>query len=161
MTDGPVPPEQAADPDGRDGCRTPMQWNGNPGAGFSTRDPWLPIPATAATVNVADQLTDSRSLLTLYRELIHLRRDTAVLRAGDYRPCAADPYVYAYHRHDLTDDVLIAANFSNADCRYADPQLTGRGDRLLSTAGPGGDEVELEPLHLRPLEATVIRLASG
>jgi alpha-glucosidase len=159
MIDGPVSPEQAADPDGRDGCRTPMQWNGNPGAGFTTGGPWLPIPATAATVNVADQLTDPGSLLNLYRELIRLRRDTPVLRAGDYQPCAADPYVYAYHRHDPTDDVLIAANFSDSDRRYADPQLTARGDRLLSTAGPGGDEVELGPLHLRPLEATVIRLS--
>jgi alpha-glucosidase len=35
MTDGPVPPEQARDPDGRDACRTPMQWNGSSGAGFS------------------------------------------------------------------------------------------------------------------------------
>src|ERR1019366_6255633 len=49
---------------------------------------------------------DPRSLLTFYRDLIHLRRETAVLRAGDYQPCAADPYVYAYHRHDPTDDVL-------------------------------------------------------
>jgi alpha-glucosidase len=161
MTDGPVPPEHATDPDGRDGCRTPMQWNGNPGAGFTTGDPWLPIPATAATVNVADQLTDPRSLLTFYRDLVHLRRETAVLRAGDYQPCAADPYVYAYHRHDPTDDVLIAANFSGSDRRYADPRLPARGKRLLSTALAGGDEVELRPLHLRPLEATVIRLVSG
>jgi hypothetical protein len=47
-----------------------------------------------------------------------------VLRGGDYQPCAADPYVYAYHRHDPTDDVLIAVNFSDSDRRYADPQLT-------------------------------------
>jgi alpha-glucosidase len=160
MTDGPVSPEQAADPEGRDACRTPMQWNGDPGAGFTTGDSWLAIPASAATVNVADQLTDPSSLLTLYRELIHLRRDTAVLRAGDYQPCAADPHVCAYRRHDATDDVLIAANFSDFDRRYADPQLTARGHRLLSTVVPGGDEVELGPLHLRPLEATVIRLAS-
>lgn len=140
MTDGPVPAEQAADPDGRDGCRTPMQWNGNARAGFTTGGPWLPIPATAATVNVADQLTAPGSLLNFYRQLIQLRRDTAVLRAGDYRPCAADPYVYAYRRHDSTDDVLVAANFSDCDRRYADPELSARGDRLLSSAGPGGDE---------------------
>ncbi len=162
MTDGAVPAEQATDPDGRDGCRTPMQWNGGPGAGFTTGVPWLPIPATAATVNVTDQLTDPSSLLTFYRELIGLRRDTGVLRAGAYQPCAADPYVYAYHRQDTTDDVLIAANFSDSDRRYADPQLPARGERLLSTAEPGDDdEAELRPLHLRPLEATVIRLATG
>ena len=88
-----------------------------------TRGPWLPIPATAATVNVANQLTNPSSLLNLYRELIQLRRDTAVLRTGDCRPCAADPYVYAYRRHDLTADVLIAANFSDTHRGYVDPQL--------------------------------------
>jgi hypothetical protein len=84
-----------------------------------------------------------------------------VLRAGDYQPFAADPYFYAYHRHGATDDALIAVNLSDSDRCYADPPLPGRGDRLLSSAGPRGDEVELGPLHLRPLEATVIRLASG
>ena len=39
MTDGPVLPEQAADPDGRDGCRTPMQWNGKRRGWFHHRRP--------------------------------------------------------------------------------------------------------------------------
>jgi alpha-glucosidase len=158
MTDGPVAPEHATDPDGRDGCRTPMQWNRNVGAGFTTGDPWLPIPASAATVNVSDQLSAPGSLLSFYQQLIHLRHETAVLRAGEYKPCAADPHVYAYHRHDATDDVLMAANFSDSDRCYADPALPARGHRLLSSAARGGDEVELRPLRLRPLEASVIRL---
>jgi alpha-glucosidase len=28
---------------GRDGCRTPMQWNGEKFAGFSIAMPWLPV----------------------------------------------------------------------------------------------------------------------
>jgi hypothetical protein len=49
-----------------------------------------------------------------------------------------------------TDDVLIAANFSDSDRRYADPLLPVRGDHLLSSAVAGGDEIERRPLHLRP-----------
>ncbi len=161
MIDGPVSPS-------RQQTQTAGTAVAPPCSGTATPVPVSPpaargcrSPPTAATVKVADQLTDPSSLLNFYRELIRPRRDTPVLRAGDYQPCAADPYLYAYHRHDPTDDVLIAANFSDSDRRYADPQLTARGDRLLSTAGPGGDEVELGPLHLRPLEATVIRLTSG
>jgi hypothetical protein len=46
--------------------------------------------------------------------------------------------------------VLIAANFSDSDRRYADPLLPVRGDHLLSSAVAGGDEIERRPLHLRP-----------
>jgi hypothetical protein len=85
-----------------------------------------------------------------YRQLIQLRRDTAVLRAGDYRPCAADPYAYAYHRHDPTDEVLIATNFADSDCRYADPQLTTRGDRLPSSTGTRSSWDRYTVAHSRP-----------
>src|SRR6185369_4869433 len=46
-----IAPEQVRDPfeknvpgmgQGRDGCRTPMQWDGSPGAGFTDSVPWLP-----------------------------------------------------------------------------------------------------------------------
>ncbi len=53
MPEASIPPEQQQDPWGirvpglgRDGCRTPMQWDDQPQAGFSpveTSLPWLPI----------------------------------------------------------------------------------------------------------------------
>src|SRR5262249_1607508 len=71
MRDGFIPPEQLQDPVGkrfpglgRDPERTPMQWTGEPGAGFTTgSETWLPIGDDAPTVNVARQLRDPRSLL--------------------------------------------------------------------------------------------------
>jgi alpha-glucosidase len=63
---------------GRDPERTPMQWSGGPGAGFTSPDatPWLPF-GDAAACNVADQRDDERSVLHLARELIALRRSFA------------------------------------------------------------------------------------
>jgi len=66
MTDRSRPPSSAADLDGRDGCRTPMQSGpATPVLVSPPGGPWLPIPATAATVNVADQLTDPRLVAEL------------------------------------------------------------------------------------------------
>ena len=69
---------------GRDGERTPMQWDAsNPQAGFST-DPhtWLPIPASYKTTNVQSELADPNSLLNWYKSLITMRRTRDSVRDG-------------------------------------------------------------------------------
>ena len=45
---------------GRDGERTPMQWNTTPNAGFSKKDPWLPVPGSYKTHNVASGVEGSQ-----------------------------------------------------------------------------------------------------
>lgn len=70
----------------RDRCRTPMQWDKSPTAGFNNlnNQSWLPVNLNYAEgVNVADQLMDARSLLNYYRRLLRLRRDTPALRRGE------------------------------------------------------------------------------
>jgi alpha-glucosidase len=78
MRDGPghVPPLDRA---GRDAHRHPMQWDGTPGGGFTTGEPWLPL-VDPADRNVADQASDPESLLSLYRDLLAWRR---AVREGD------------------------------------------------------------------------------
>jgi alpha-glucosidase len=69
---------------GRDGERTPMQWDtSNAQAGFS-RDPhtWLPLPSNYTTVNVESEAKDPDSLLNWYKQLILLCRDLPALRDG-------------------------------------------------------------------------------
>jgi alpha-glucosidase len=67
---------------GRDGERTPMQWNGSANAGFTTGTPWLPVPPTAATVNVKAEEAERDSLLAWYRALIRLKKTTPALERG-------------------------------------------------------------------------------
>ncbi|QJY50260.1 glycoside hydrolase family 13 protein [Pseudonocardia broussonetiae] len=60
---------------GRDGCRVPIPWEGTaPGFGFTSGEPWLPIPAQWADRLVADQLEDTASTLSVYRRALELRR---------------------------------------------------------------------------------------
>ena len=91
MCDVPIAPDQVQDPFeknvpgmglGRDPERTPMQWSAAPNAGFTLpqNKPWLPIAADVATVNVEAEQADPKSMLTLYRRLIALRRAERLLR---------------------------------------------------------------------------------
>jgi alpha-glucosidase len=69
---------------GRDGERTPMQWDSsNAQAGFSTnRAAWLPVPANYKTINVQAESADPDSLLNWHKKLIHMRRDLPALHDG-------------------------------------------------------------------------------
>jgi alpha-glucosidase len=161
MTDVAVPSAQAYDPAGRDPCRSPMQWDTGPAAGFTTGDPWLPVPASARTVNVAAQRDHPGSLLRFYQALLRLRRAHPALRRGSYRACAAHPDVFAYRRREGAEDLLVACSFADRPGAFDDPALPARGRLLLSTipGRAGGEHAGLRPLSLAPLEAVVVELA--
>jgi alpha-glucosidase len=67
----------------RDGCRAPMTWSGDAKAGFTSGQPWLPIPPDAASRNVERQRASEGTVLAHYRRLLALRRGSAALRTGE------------------------------------------------------------------------------
>ena len=68
---------------GRDGERTPMQWDASADAGFSTSaSTWLPVAPNYSTINVANEQKDPQSLLNWYERLIALRRSNPALHDG-------------------------------------------------------------------------------
>lgn len=68
---------------GRDGCRTPMVWDGGaPNAGFSEGRPWLPVKQLQASRNVAGQEAAKDSVLHHYREMLSFRKATPALVNG-------------------------------------------------------------------------------
>jgi alpha-glucosidase len=68
---------------GRDGERTPMQWDDSEFAGFSTAKPWLPVPPNKSTINVKAQEADPNSLLNWYTALIRLKKTNATFISGE------------------------------------------------------------------------------
>jgi alpha-glucosidase len=160
MTDGEIPPDRVVDVDGRDPQRTPMQWDGSPGGGFTTGDPWLPLAANHRRVNVAAQRDDPASMLSLYRRLIWYRKRSAALRWGAYRPLPDAPAdVFAYLREADGERLLVALNFGGEPLAWASDQLPAGAHLELSTdpARPGGP-VRLQPLELGGDEGLVLRL---
>ena len=63
---------------GRDGCRTPMPWDSSERAGFSSGEPWLPVPAQHLALSVAAQERDPTSALHGFRRLLAWRKQHAV-----------------------------------------------------------------------------------
>ena len=68
----------------RDECRTPMQWNASPNAGFcpASVKPWLPVTPTYFKRNVEVELSDPSSLLNCYKKLLHIRNKYSSLNSG-------------------------------------------------------------------------------
>jgi alpha-glucosidase len=144
---------------GRDGERTPMQWNDEPNAGFSRATPWLPVPPTYKTHNVARELKDPGSVLQFHRHLLALRHQNSALLDGEYIPLNEnDPNVLSYLRRYKSETVLVVLNMSatahkvrfdlspqNLPSATARPLLTTRRDELKK-AGLG--ELSLEPFEV-------------
>ena len=66
-------PRELREPDlglGRDPQRTPMPWDGSSNAGFTTREPWLPLNADWRERNIEAFERDPCSILNLYRRLL-------------------------------------------------------------------------------------------
>jgi alpha-glucosidase len=156
MHDVPIPPEAIQDPvahtlpglgAGRDPERTPMQWDTSEHAGFSSARPWLPVAADYARVNVAVERKDPRSMLSLYRRLIELRRATPALSVGSYRQLYVDNNVLVFAREQL----VVALNFSSTE-RQLPADVSVHRRVLLSTYLDEG----ASPRRLRADEGVIL-----
>jgi alpha-glucosidase len=126
---------------GRDGERTPMQWNSEPNAGFTTGTPWNSIPETYKTYNVADELKDPNSILNWYKQLLALRRSNLALLDGDYFGLnEKDPNVLSYLRKSATDALIVIINMSAApqtvNFRLSKQGLNVKSAKTLLTTQP-------------------------
>ena len=138
---------------GRDGERTPMQWDGSTNAGFSETKPWLPVPPSHKTHNVEAESKDPNSILQRYKRLLSLRKTNAALREGKYVVLnETDSSVLSYLRIYKGQAVLVALNMSSesqkATFDLSQQHLSGGTIKSLlgdSGASVRGQEVSLEP----------------
>lgn len=105
----------------RDKCRTPMQWDVSPNAGFAPDGvaTWLPVnPNYAEGVNVAAQIGVAGSILEHFRTLARLRAEYSALRRGNFQLLNATDDILAFWRREGQGAALVAINF-NAEERRA------------------------------------------
>lgn len=164
MTEAEIPRDRVKDPFeknlpgigvGRDGCRTPMQWEAAPQAGFSTAEPWLPLHANFAWNNVAAERLDTTSILNLYLALIELRRERPELISGDYRFVNITGDVLMFERIFKDRKLIIVLNLGAESITLTN--IAGiRGGILLSTYMDRRGEKIDRALHLRGAEGLIM-----
>jgi alpha-glucosidase len=161
MSGVPIPREQARDPQGhrtgrnRDPERTPMQWNGEQHAGFSSHEPWLPVEKDVSGVNVAVQSADAKSMLNLHRGLIGLRAREPVLLGGAHIQVVRERPLLAYRREGDGRALMILLNLGH-EPRRCEVERGRAGRILLSTFMDRADEQTGDALDLRADEGVVV-----
>jgi alpha-glucosidase len=151
----PTPPFDRA---GRDGARTPMQWDATPGGGFTSGVPWLPL-VDPETRNVADQAADRGSLLSLYRRLIAARRSWPALARGTHRSIfGVAPEVLAWVRELEGERALVLLNTGDQPRTCDLRPVPERAGRVVVATSERAGELALAAVELEPLEGIVLRL---
>jgi alpha-glucosidase len=146
---------------GRDGERTPMQWEDKLNAGFSKTTPWLPVPISYKTHNVATELRDPNSILVFYKTLLALRHTNSALLDGDYVALNEnDPNVMSYLRRYEDQAVVVVLNMS-AEPQKASFNLKAQGfssseaTTLLTTMPELHAKASLSQMTLAPFSVFI------
>lgn len=133
-------------------ARTPMLWDDSKNAGFTNSDnPWLPINSNFKTGNADAEARDEHSFLSLYRQLVELRRGSQTLRSGDFsRLNINNPDILGFKRTSDAESIVILINFTD-QVQPLDAQIDGK---LLFSTESGSNFISRA--ELEPNEAVVI-----
>jgi alpha-glucosidase len=139
---------------GRDGCRTPMQWNSKKNAGFSSAKSWLPVGKSYRKYNVEYEKNDPRSLLSFYKKLMHLRKNKSALQRGSYLLVEENSKnILSYLRRSENQTLLVILNFSSNKEQLL-LKVSQKWRTLLSNCGKSG-EFYASWLRLEPYEVLI------
>ncbi len=136
---------------GRDNARTPMQWNNENHAGFTSRAPWMELNKNKDSINVASQEHDPHSIMNYFRAMTALRKSHKVLTYGVYLPIETNSEkIFLFFRESEKEKLLIVLNFSAEVIILPDHLIPENALPLVgnySTSRPAS--------QLRPWEAVV------
>jgi alpha-glucosidase len=139
---------------GRDGERTPMQWNDGLNAGFTTGTPWLPVPPSAATINVKTEESDANSLLAWYEALIRLKKTNAAIALGANKMLDIEnTKVLSWMREAPGARRTVVSVNLTAEAQtvnLAGPEMKAKTVRTLLKSPGGTDSADLDRIELGP-----------
>ncbi|WP_338231170.1 glycoside hydrolase family 13 protein [Companilactobacillus muriivasis] len=132
----------------RDNARTPMQWDKNKNAGFTSGKPWFELNPNFGEINARSQIEDEKSVFSYYKRLIDLRHNSDLIIYGDYELLdPEDEQVFAYKRRYNDENLLVISNFAEETVTRDYGQSKGK---LM--IGNYDDDLDME---IRPYESKV------
>lgn len=143
----------------RDLARTPMQWNGKQGAGFTTGKPWMKINPNHSDVNVESDLKNPNSVLNFYKQLIAFRLHNDVIIHGTYKEYFHNnKNVYCYERAYRGKRYIVICNFKEKNVPLNVDTIGAKGAKLVLANYPKAAETMGDAVFLRPYEAVVYEI---
>ena len=136
----------------RDNARTPLQWNNQENAGFTTGKPWLNVNPNYERINVENSLSDETSIYHFYKLLINIKKDIPALCYGDFQPLFTSGKIMAFLRTFANVEYTIILNMNKK--RQKNP-LFLRGEVVVSNYD-GHDNYENQR-WLEPFEGALIK----
>ena len=157
LTEGGTSKEEALDiiaARSRDNGRTPMQWDGTPGAGFTTGTPWIGIPDNHVTINAETEEGDPTSIYAFYKELVRLRKEMEIIADGQIRYLdSGHDSVLAYERTYGQEKLTVLCSLAGEELTLSEP-ICLEGKKILLSSYP--DQPSGSVVSLRPYESIAI-----
>lgn len=138
---------------GRDNARTPMQWNDQPQAGFTTGTSWIKVNPNYVDINAKKALANTHSIFYYYQKLIALRKSYDIIIDGDYQLLLPDDeHLFVYKRCLDKQELLVICNFTDQPQTVCLTEEMENSTLLISNDEPTAFSKEMT---LRPYEARV------
>ena len=135
----------------RDNARTPMQWNSQENAGFTTGTPWIEVNPNYREINAEEEMKNPDSVYQFYRRLIRLRKTYPVFADGRFELLLPDDRrIFAYTRTDCDTEMLVCANFTGEPAACPLAAQWEDAEVLIHNCGGGFGE------EMRPYEALMM-----
>lgn len=142
----------------RDNSRTPMQWNSDKNAGFTTGTPWMKVNPNFTEINVEKQEQDEHSILSFYKKMIALKKNNEVFTYGVYDLILEeDEQIYAYTRTLGEEMIVVITNLSKTEAKFETELKLNANDLLLANKEVAPHE-DVTSVTLQPYEARVYRV---
>jgi alpha-glucosidase len=142
----------------RDNSRTPMQWNSEKNAGFTSGTPWMKLNPNYTEINVEKQVKDKKSILNFYKKMIALKKENEIFTYGIYDLIQEeDKQIYAYTRTIGNEKAVVITNLSKKDADFESVFTLNSTDLLLANKEVE-DHEDVAGFTLQPYEARVYRV---